>query len=328
MQTALDYIKAALRRCNSYQSGEQIAQPDAQDCLETFNDLLDSFSTDKQQIFGTNETVFEWISGQTQYRIGNPKNTDLGLPGFTGTVTATSNVITGATNIPAGLIAGSSFNRVGAGSTLTDSQSLFPANTYVTAIGANTVTLNAPAIGNSQGLDVFSYTLPGDFPIPRPLRITGGFTRFNALDFTLDVYASQDEYNQILYKAQPGPWPTIAWYNNQFPYGILNVYQAPGNSSELHLFTDTILANLTLDQAVVLPQGYARALKWCLAREIWVEYVSAVAVPTMMEKLAGEALALIKALNAKPAVRSKYDSALVGRNGGDYGYIFHGGYGR
>lgn len=160
----------------------------------------------------------------------------------------------------------------------------------------------------------------------RPLRITGGYTRFNALDFYLDVYASQDEYNAVLYKAQPGPWPVLAWYNNQFPYGLLNVYQAPGNSSELHLFSDTILQKLTATQVVNMPQGYARALKWCLAREIWVEYVSATAVPLMMEKLANESLELIKALNAKPAVRAKYDRMLVRGNRIDAGYILHGGY--
>lgn len=289
---------------------------------------MDSFSTDKQQVFGSNENIFIWKSGQNQYRIGNPTNLDVGLPGFTGTVSINSNVITAVTQIPAGLVAGSSFNAVGAGSTITDSQSLFPANTYVTAIGTNTVTVSANAVANSQGADALTYTLPGDFPIARPLRITGGFTRFNALDFTLDVYGSQDEYNEILYKAQPGPWPTIAWYNNQFPYGILNVYQSPGNSSELHLFTDTILSRVTLNQTLIMPQGYARALKWCLAREIWVEYVSAVEVPMMLEKIAGEALSMIKSLNAKPAVRAKYDSELVRGNRADAGWIFHGGYGR
>ncbi len=326
MTTALDIIKAALNRVNSYQSGEQIAQPDQNDCLATLNDLLDSLSTDKQQIFGTNENIFLWSANQTQYRIGNPTNTDLGLPAFTGTLTSGSNVITGVTRIPTGLVAGTSLSAVGAGSTITDSQNVVPAGTYVTAIGTNTVTLSANAIANSQGLDQITYTLPGDFPISRPLRITGGFTRFNVLDFWLDVYASQDEYNSILYKAQPGPWPTLAWYNNQFPYGLLNVYQAPGNSAEVHLFTDTILQNLTLTQTLLMPQGYSRALKWCLARELWVEYVSATNVPLMLEKLASESLTMIKSLNAKPAVRAKYDRALVRGNRIDGGWITHGGY--
>lgn len=324
MTTALDIVKGAARRLTSYQSGEAIAGVDQQDMLETLNDLLDSWSIQKLNVPGSVENILTWTPGKNQYRVGNPTNTSLGLPNFTGTVTGASAVITGVTNIPSGLVAGTSALNA---SSLTDIGNVFPAGAYVTAIGVNTVTMNAPASATpATNPDSISYTLPGDFAIARPLRITGGFTRFNALDFTLDVYASQAEYTSILYKAQPGPWPTIAWYNTGFPYGVLNVYQTPGNSAELHLFTDTILANVTANSVIQLPQGYSRALKWCLARELWVEYVSPVSVPTMLEKLAGEALDVIKALNAVPAERSKYDRVLVRGNRADGGWIFRGGY--
>ncbi len=326
MSTALDIIKAALRRCNAYQSGDQIAQPDAQDCLDTLNDLLDSWSTRELYVFGTNETILQWISGKNQYRVGNPKCTDIGEQPFTGTVTNGSAVITGVTNIPADLIAGTAASGVNAGSALTDVQNVIPVGAYVTAIGANTVTMNTPAKASSSGADSITYTIPGDFAIPRPLRITGGFTRFNSLDFTLDVYADQNEYTSILYKAQPGPWPTIAWYNMGYPYSILNVYQTPGNGAELHLFTDTILANLTLNQTVQLPQGYSRALKWCLAQELCGEF--GYPLTDVIKVNSRDALDAIKALNAMPAVRSTYDRALVRGNKADGGWILHGGYGR
>jgi hypothetical protein len=325
MASALDLIKGALRRINSYQSGEQIAPPDAQDCLDTLNDLFDSWSTDKQMVFGTNEAILQWVAGKNSYKVGNPKCTDIGEPPFTGTLTNGSPIITGVTNIPADLVAGSSASAVGAGSSLTDTQGLLPA-VYVTAIGVNTVTMSAPAKGNSNGLDQLTYTIPGDFAIPRPLRITGGYTRISQLDFSLDVYASQDEYNAVLFKAQPGPWPTIGWYNNLMPYGVLNVYQTPGQNGELHLFTDTILANLTLNQTFILPQGYTRAIKWCLAKEICAEY--GYPLTEAIKTNADESLKLIKALNAKPAQRAKYDRQLVRGNRADGGWVLHGGYGR
>lgn len=326
MSTATDFVKSALRRCNSYQSGEQLAQPDLQDCLETFNDLLDSWSAQKLHVFGSNENILTWIPGQNQYKIGNPLSSDLGLPNFTGTVSINSNVIIGVMQIPSGLIAGTSLNAVSAGSTILDAQSLFPAGTYVTAIGTNTVTVNANAIGNSQGLDSFSYTLPGDFPIPRPLRITSAYTRFNQLDFTLDVYDSQDRFNEILYKAQPGPWPVLAWYNNLMPYGVLKVYQTPGNSSELHLFTDTILSHVMATSTMIMPQGYARAVKWCLTREIWAEYMGGREIPALIEKMSNESLGVIKALNAQPTIAARYDPALLRGDRPDGGWILHGGY--
>lgn len=322
---ALDLVKKTLRRIGSYQSGDTIAPADAQDVLDSLNDLLASWSTDKQYVFGSNEYVFSWITGQNKYRIGNPTCTDLGEPPFTGTVTGGSSIITAVTNIPTDLVAGTSYNAVGAGSTLTDSQSLFPANTYVTAIGTNTVTMSANASANSQGADQITYTIPGDFPIARPLRITNGFTRLSTLDFTIDVMDTQDRFLEILYKAQPGPWPTVAWYNNVMPYGILSVYQTPANGADLHLFVDAILESLSLSQTIIMPQGYARAVSWCLAKEIWPEYWLDKPIPSTILTNAADALNMIKALNAKPAERARYDAALMRRNGWDAGWILTGG---
>lgn len=324
----LDLIKRALRHINSYQSGETIAPQDEQDVCDSLNSMLDLWSTQKMAVFGSNENILSWIVGQNQYRIGNPKCTEIGEPAFTGTVTGTSNVITGVTQIPADLIAGTSYNQVGAGSTLTDSQSLFPANTYCTAFnaGAQTVTMSANAKGTSQGLDQITYTVPGDFPIARPLRITNAFTRINQLDFTLDVYDTQDRFLEILYKAQPGPWPTVAWYNNLMPYGVLNVYQTPGQGASVHLFTDTILSNLTPQQTIVMPQGYAFAIEWNLAELIWPDYWGKEPIPGHITKNAAHGLSTIKALNAKPAARAAYDRMLVRGNRPDGGWITHGGF--
>ena len=325
MATALDIITGALRRINSYQPGEQIAPADVSDALTTLNDLLDSWSTDKLQIFGSNENITYWTANQNQYRIGNPTSTSLGLSPFTGTLTSGSNIITGVTNIPSGLMAGSNANSSGAGSTLTDVAGVIPAGTYVTAIGTNTVTMSANATATpSSNPESITYTLPGDFAFPRPLRITDGFTRYSELDFTIEVTMSQSRYLEILYKAQPGPWPTVAWYNPQMPYGILNVYQTPGNSGECHLFTDTILTDLAINQVLIMPQGYVRALKWCLAKELCAEYGYPLSPSIAVN--AAESLKMIKALNAQPAVISRYDAELVSGNRPDYSWITHGGF--
>lgn len=318
MATATDYIKAALRRIASYQSGETIAQPDIADCLETFNDLLDSWSTGESHVFGVDERIVQWVSGKNIYSIGNPVCTDIGSPPFQGLIAIGTNNITGA-NVPDNLVVGA---------TLTSLQNLLPAGTTVIAVDqpGGIVTLSQFATGTSSGNDTLTYTVPGDFAFDRPLVITSGYTRFNQLDFPLDVCETEAEYNAILYKAQVGPWPVVAWYTNTYPYGTLRCYQTPGNSAELHLFTQTILNNLTPTSVVVLPQGYARALKWCLARELWVEYVSPSTVPVMLEKLASESLKLIQALNAKPAERSTYDRELLQGNHGDASWIFTGGY--
>jgi hypothetical protein len=319
MASAADLIKGALRRINSYQSGETLQTPDANDCLEALNDMFDSWSLDKNIIFGSVENILQINAGQAQYKIGNPTCTSLGEPPFIGLLTAGSPTITGVTSIPADLKIGG---------TLTDVAGAIPVGTTVTAFsaGAQTVTMSANAkVTPAQNPEAVTYTIPGDFAIPRPNRITHGFTRYSLLDFTIEVTMSQSRFLEILYKAQPGPWPTVAWYNPQDPYGLINFYQTPGNSAELHLFTDTVLANLTLNQTFILPSGYSRAIKWNLAREICAEYGYEL-TPTIA-KLADESLAMIKALNAQPAVQAKYDRMLSrGNRGVDAGWILFGGY--
>lgn len=384
MPTASDLIKSALRRITSYQSGEPLQQPDAQDCLDTLNDMLDSWSIDKQLVFGSVENILTLNAGQAQYKIGNPTNTALGLPPFSGTIGASfngqtaTNVLTvnsitsgvfnvgdsifnGATllgtiasfgsgtggtgtyNLSAspGTIAATAMSsqsnfiaqivglpsNVNVGATVSDLQALIPTATatLLTAVGTNTVTMGVQA-GPTNSIDLITYTIPGDFAIPRPNRITHGFTRFSQLDFTIEVTMSQSRFLEILYKAQPGPWPTVAWYNPQDPYGLINFYQTPGNSAQLHLFTDTILSNLTLNQTFILPSGYARAIKWNLAAEIWAEYWGDSPLPDSIKKYADESKAMIKALNALPPVKGKYDPMLLRGGRANANWIFTGGY--
>lgn len=312
------FIKGALRCIASYQSGEPIAPLDAQDGLDVLNDLLDSWSTQEEHVYGSIENIVFFVAGQAQYKIGNPLCTDIGSAPFTGTLSGGSAVVTGVNPIPSNLAIGA---------TVTDLQNLLPIGTTVIAIaaaGPNTVTLSVAPTLNSNGADLISYTVPGDFPFDRPLRITHGFTRLSSLDFPIEVTMDQSRYVSILYKAQPGPWPTVAWYNNTHPYGLINFYQTPGNSAECHLFTDTILANLTLTQTFTVPQGYARAIKWNLAKEICAEY--GYPLSEAIKENAKESLKAVKSLNAQPAQVSRYDAALVSSPRGDYGGILRGWY--
>ncbi len=316
-RTALDLITSALRRIDSYQPGETLSNEDANDALETLNDLLDSWSNEKFHIYGTQESVLAWINGQFQYKIGNPWMSDLGEAAFTGICTSGSPTITSVPIIPSDLVVGAS---------LKDTANVIPSGATVTAIGTNTITMSANATATTSGADSISYTIPGDFAIPRPLRITGGFTRINELDFPFDVYTTQTEYTSILFKYQPGPWPTVGWYNNVYPYGLLNVYQAPGQAAELHLFTDTLLANLALSDVMQMPPGYARALIWNLALELWPEYWGIQDVPANIKKRAHESLAAIKSINMEPPRRSQYDRALIRGDKPDASWITHGGF--
>lgn len=315
MTQAIDIIRAALQRINSYQATDVLSDADASNILETFNDMLDSWSIDHLLTVGSNETIFNWTPNKIQYKVGNPTCTSIGEPTITGTLARGSPTIT-VTKTPSDLAVGAM---------LTDTASVIPAGTTVLSFVANTsITMSANATATPAGNDDVTYTIPGDIVMARPLRFSYGFTRINNLDFEFEITMSQDRYLEILYKLQPGPWPVCAWFNPQFPYGLLNIYMAPGLSAEAHLFSDALLQNLTLNQTLILPQGYARALKWCLAREICAEYGFPMSDAIKMNS--DQSYRWIKALNAQPAVVSTYDSQLVRGNRPDGGWIISGGY--
>src|SRR5262249_22559035 len=152
-------------------------------------------------------------------------------------------------------------------------QNVIPAGTTVINTAIGTVYLSQNATGSSIGNDIITFTAPGDFAIPRPIRITNAFTRITTvatgLDYPIDFEFGREKYNAIGLKSIQAPWPLLGWYNPTFPLGNLYFYPAPSGAGQLHLFTDTILADFTsLTQSINLPQGYARAIKKNLALEL------------------------------------------------------------
>jgi len=222
MATALTYIQSSLRKLTAFQSGDQLATMDANDCLEAFNDMLDAWSTDENSVYGSVENILYFNGLSYQYSIG------LG---------ATFNV---------------------------------------------------------------------------PLRITNAFTRITTqgtgYDYPIQI-GDQDNFVKIGLKSIPYPWPTYLWYNPTYPFGQLNFFGNPVAGGELHLFTDTILSNVSLNTVINLPQGYALGLKWNLAKWICLEF--GYPLSPALEKLAKESYNFIKSLNAQPVPESSFDRELL-----------------
>lgn len=312
MTTANDLILGALKRINAYSPGESLASDDAQDALDTLNELLDSWSTDQASVYQSNENILTFSPGKYQYTIGNYSGGT-----FAGTVTNGSPTITAAI-VPADMIARGDLTGTG-----------IPAGTTVLAFnaGAGTITMSANAT-LSPGPQQIGYTIPGDFKIARPLRVTESFTRIttqtSGLDYPIEII-SQERYIEIGYKGISAPWPIVAWYNPTMPLANIYFYQNPSSAGELHLFTDNILTNLTsLTQSIILPQGYVRMIKWNLARELAPEYGKQWSA--LMEKAAKESWDAVKSLNSIPVPVAKYDTDLLTHQRTDAGWILYGGF--
>lgn len=312
MTTAQDLVTGALRFINSYSPGESLDSSDAQDALDTLNDLLDSLSTSEASVYASEEDVFTYTAGQYRYTVGN-----YAAGTFAGTVTSGSSTITSAT-VPADMLARGDLTGAG-----------IPAGATIVSFnaGAGTVTMSANGT-SSPGPQQISYTIPGDFKMARPLRITNAFTRLytqgSGLDYPMEII-DQGRYVNIGFKAIPAPWPIYLWYNPTFPLGTLYFYQNPSDAAECHIYSDLLLTNLSdLTTTVQMPQGYARMLKRLLARDLAPEY-GAIWTP-MREKLTQEAYSFVKALNANPVPVASYDPELMQSPATDAGWILYGGF--
>lgn len=316
--TASDLITGAMRSINALEAGETPNPNDSSDALQVLNDLLDTWSADKLFVFSSNENLLTLVPGQYQYTVGNPVGGT-----FSGTLVGGNATISGVT-IPANLAAGG---------TITDTNAQVPPNTTVVSFGAGLVLMNNLALSTVNPAEIFTYTVPGNFNIPRPLRITRAFTRITSsgtggLDYPIDVDTTGDKYAAIGLKSIPGPWPILAYYNPTFPYGNLYLYPNPQTAGVMHLWTDTIFSSfLNPTQVVSLPQGYARAIKKCLALELVPEYGKVGSVRlALLQKQANESVGTLKKLNAVPAVQAFYDRDLVRTRRTDAGWILHGGF--
>lgn len=313
MATASDIITGALRFISQYAPGESLSAADSDDALDTLNDLLDSWSTDQASVYASEEDVFTFVTGRYQYSIGN-----YAAGTFAGTVTSGSAVITAAT-VPSNMVAGGDLTGAG-----------IAAGTTIVSFNAGASTVTMSQVGTSNpGPQQISYTICGDFKTARPLRITNAFTRIttqgSGLDYPIEIL-DQARYISIGFKAIQAPWPIALWYNPTMPLGTLYFYQSPSSAGSLHLFGDFVLSQFTdLTTDISLPQGYVRALKRALARDLAPEYGSL--WTPQQERLYKESYEMIKSLNVVPTPVSNYDSALlIQSKSTDAGFYLNGGF--
>lgn len=169
----------------------------------------------------------------------------------------------------------------------------------------------------------------------RPLRINSGFVRVvSSITGTLDYPISclnYADYELIGIKTLPGPWPQAVYYQPSEPLGILNYWPNP-SSGEMHLFCDTVLNRFqTLQDTITLPQGYALALRYCLAELLMPEYPATSAAAetrALVPKYAQQGRDYIKRTNMRPVPRVHFDPILRQGKVNDAGWIMNGGFGR
>ena len=327
MTIPLDIISRSLKDIGALEAGESPSPDAVQDAFEMLNDLVDQWSNEDMMVYNTTEIIFPLIPGQVQYTIGpNPSTQNFIGATFTGSITG--NVLT---------VTGISSGAVAQGQTLS--------GTGITK-GTKIVEFLTGAGGNVNEVGTYklnvTYAAPVSFQLltayyQKPLVIDQAYVRINTnsngqpivnggLDYQVAVLALEN-YNQIGLKTLNGPWPKAIYYNPNAESGNLFVWPNP-SQGEMHMFSTTLFSNYeTVYDDIVLPKGYAMALRWNLAERLMPMYGKASATQiSMINAYAAQSKSTIKRNNMQPIAAASYpDSMLVGR-AKDAGWILSGGF--
>lgn len=290
----------------------------ASDAFDMLNDMLDQWSNERMMLYCVQEVIHELVAGQYIYTIGSG-----GMVGavFTGSIAGTTLTVTALTS-----------GAISVGQTISGTG--ITTGTVITSLGTAVGGNGVGALGTymvSQSQTAVSTTVTSY--APRPLRINSAFVRtVNSITGTLDypvAVVNLEDYELIGIKTLSGPWPRAVYYQPSLPLGILNYWPSP-SQGEMHLFCDTILNQfLTLYDTIVLPQGYAMAMRWSLAELLIPEYpgtASAAETRALIPEFARQGRAMIKRTNMNPQQLVRFDDVLAARRGKDAGWILHGGF--
>jgi hypothetical protein len=321
MTQPIDIISRALKDIGALEAGETPAPADAQDAFDMLNDMLDQWSNESMMVFYKTEIIFTLTAGQTQYTIGPGGQIGGTLTGsISGTTLTVTDVSDGAialgmTLAGSGVAPGTKIVRFGSG-----------AGGNVNSDGTYTVNISQT---------VGSTTISAYYE--RPLNINSAFVRVNTnsngqpilnggLDYPITIL-NLENYELIGLKTLNGPWPRALYYQPAETLGTITVWPNP-SQGEMHIFSDTIFQRFTsINDEIVIPQGYYMALRWCLAERLMPMYGKA--SPTqiqMINSFAGHAKATIKRTNMRPVQTARFEDTLIVGKRADAGWILTGGF--
>ena len=321
MTQPIDIISRALKDIGALEAGETPAPADAQDAFDMLNDMVDQWSNEQMMVFYKTEIIFTLTPGQTQYTIG-PGGQINGT--ITGSISGTTLTVTDVSDGAIALGMTLTGSGVANGTKITG---------FNTGAGGNVNSDGTYTVNISQ--TVASTTINAYYE--RPLSINSAFVRVNTnsngqpilnggLDYPITIL-NLENYELIGLKTLNGPWPRALYYQPGETLGTVTVWPNP-SQGEMHIFADTLFQRFTsINDEIIIPQGYIMALRWCLAERLMPMYGKA--SPTQIQMINGfasHAKATIKRTNMKPMQVARFEDSLIVGKRADAGWILTGGF--
>ena len=157
----------------------------------------------------------------------------------------------------------------------------------------------------------------GDFDTARPIRILSAFTVQGGISYSIDI---QDQlyYADVAQKGLATDFPSVLYYDADYPLGNILLYPVPTGAYDLHLYSEKPLSSLaTLDTVLSYPPGYERMLRYNLACEVAPEY--GISPLPKVQEVANRSLRSVKNANRmNDDNKAQVDDALVRMNFSSY----------
>lgn len=176
-----------------------------------------------------------------------------------------------------------------------------------------------------QGQVAYTMGPGGDIDTSRPVSITEATVSLGQIKYPMMIWGAET-YSTVQFPALQGI-PNNLYVNNSVPLLELKLYPTPIGPLELTVYSMKKLSDVTLNETLVLPPGYERALVYNLAVEVAPEYDREAS--GTVKNIASDALSTIKRNNQQyPAPTMAVDGILEQRytNAGLYGFNIYGGY--
>lgn len=149
------------------------------------------------------------------------------------------------------------------------------------------------------GTQRYSVGPDGDWDQAYPLWIdTVSYLTADGLEQNIDLFTRQ-QWAAITLKSQAGPLPYGVFYNPTFPLGAADVWPVPDDATVqvvLYAPSAALTEVTSLDTAISAPPGWARALRYNLADELYALYPD-IAVVEKVTRGAIDSKAAIKRTN-------------------------------
>ncbi|WP_242176580.1 hypothetical protein [Pseudomonas sp. MONT-RG-20F-20-E-7-02] len=152
----------------------------------------------------------------------------------------------------------------------------------------------------TTGAQTYSVGIGGDFSIARPSKLVGVYCRqLNPpslpVDFPIELLQSMSDYGRISLKTMAS-MPVAAYYDPQYPLGVLHVWPVPITGYEMHILALVPLGQFaTPYDDIILPAEYEEAIMYNLAGRLCSFYQ--IPIPQGVVQLAASALSTIRMAN-------------------------------